>query len=368
MKVTSERPAAVLPGATDGPCGGPSEPLEEQNLSPDVGAGPRGGPARLTDAFGRAFHYLRLSVDDSCNFRCVYCLPQGFQRTQADPPLSVDEVRRLARAFAGLGFWKVRLTGGEPTARRDLLELASAVAATPGIRRVALSTNGYRLVELAGGLKDAGVRAVNVSVDSLEPRRFAEITGHDRLPVVLAGVDAALSAGLETKVNVVMLKGLNDAEFGRFLDWAREAPVSVRFIELMRTGDNAELFHKRHLSSEGLIGLLRELGWAELARSDGDGPARVFRRPGCAGSVGVIAPYADSFCSTCNRLRVTSRGGLRLCLFAESDHSLRPLLQRDDQLAELQESVRSQLARKEPTHYLPEGRVGSAKHFALMGG
>lgn len=322
----------------------------------------------LVDGFGRSFHYLRLSVEDACNFRCLYCLPNGYHKTEAEQPLSVAEIGRLAGAFAELGFWKVRLTGGEPTVRQDILEIARTVARTPGIRRVALSTNGYRLTELAPDLKAAGVAAVNVSVDSLKPARFAELTGKDSLADVLRGIDASLALGLETKVNAVLMKGLNDDEFGKFVERTRERPLSVRFIELMPVADNMGFFTERHLKAETLVAWLGENGWAERARREGDGPAREFHKNGYQGSVGVIAPYAKDFCGTCNRLRVTSRGRLRLCLFSEADHSLRPLLQDDSQRGELKERVKTLLGLKEVSHYLPDGKIGNTKHFAMMGG
>lgn len=325
--------------------------------------------APLVDGFGRSFQYLRLSVEDACNFRCRYCLPDGYERKDPEPPLSLAELRRVASAFADLGFWKIRLTGGEPTLRRDIVDIAAAVAAQPGVRVVSLSTNGYRLVELAAPLKAAGVRTVNVSVDSLDPETFRRITGHDRLAAVLAGVERCLELGFESvKVNVVMLKGVNDGELGAFLGWTRRAPVSVRFIELMPTGTTAEYFSERHVPASGLVSRLGAEGWRELPREPGDGPSRRFGREGHAGQVGVIAPYAADFCSTCNRLRVTSRGRLRLCLFAEHESSLRPWLRSDDQRTELQERLRVLLGRKEVSHYLPEGRVGDVRHFAGMGG
>jgi len=322
----------------------------------------------LVDGFGRSFHYLRLSVEDACNFRCRYCLPHGYHKTEADSPLSVDEIGRLTRAFAQLGFWKVRLTGGEPTVRQDIVEVARTVAGTPGVRRVALSTNGYRLTELAPDLKAAGVSAVNVSVDSLDAARFAELTGKDSLGDVLAGIDRSLELGLETKINAVLMKGLNDDEFAQFVGLTKERRISVRFIELMPVADNMDFFAAHHLKAEALIVWLGENGWTERARNEGDGPARNFGKDGHSGSVGVIAPYAKDFCGSCNRLRVTSRGRLRLCLFSEADHSLRSFLQDDSQAPELQARVKSLLGLKEVSHYLPEGKIGNTKHFAMMGG
>lgn len=326
-------------------------------------------PAPLLDNFGRTFHYLRLSVEDACNFRCVYCLPNGYVKQETEPPLSVDEIRRLATAFAAMGFWKVRLTGGEPTLRRDIVEIARAVSGAPGVRRVSISTNGYRLALLAPELRDAGVRSVNVSVDSLDRARFHELTGHDKLETVMAGIDRCLALGFEAvKVNVVLLRDVNDGELERFLDWTKVVRLAVRFIELMPTGTTKEFFAARHLPARTLVERLAGWGWREVPREPGDGPSRRFSKPGHLGEAGVIAPYASDFCSTCNRLRVTSRGRLRLCLFAESEVSLRPWLARDEQQAELQARVRDWIGRKEVSHYLPEGKLGDVRSFAMMGG
>ena len=322
----------------------------------------------LVDGFGRSFHYLRLSVEDACNFRCRYCLPNGFHKAEAEPALTLAEVRRLVDAFAGLGFWKVRLTGGEPTVRQDIVELAAAVAATPGVRRVALSTNGWRLAELAPELKAAGVAAVNVSVDTLDPARFAELTGKDSLGAALAGVRRCLELGLEVKINAVLLKGVNDGEFAAFAELTRLSPLELRFIELMPAADSADFFAARHVKADALLSWLEADGWTERPRRPGDGPARAFTKPGHAGAVGVIAPYSKDFCASCNRLRVTSRGRLRLCLFSEGEHSLRSLLQDDGQKAELQAEVKRLLGLKEESHRLPEGKSGDVRHFAMMGG
>lgn len=322
----------------------------------------------LVDGFGRSFHYLRLSVEDACNFRCRYCLPDGYRKTETETPLSVAEIGRLIRAFAGLGFWKVRLTGGEPTVRPDILDIVRAAAEAPGVSRIALSTNGLRLSELAADLKAAGIAAVNVSLDSLDRGRFSSLAGKDALEAVLSGVERSLELGLETKVNAVLMKGLNDGEFGDFVELARERPLSVRFIELMPVADNMDFFAERHLKAESLVSWLGENGWTERGRREGDGPAREFHKDGYLGSVGVIAPYSKDFCGTCNRLRVTSRGKLRLCLFSEADHSLRHLLQDDSQAGDLQAQVKSLLGLKEVSHHLPEGKMGNTKHFAMMGG
>jgi cyclic pyranopterin phosphate synthase len=322
----------------------------------------------LVDGHGRSFHYLRLSVEDACDYRCAYCLPHGYHKEEPEPPLSLDEIRRLVSAFAAMGFWKIRLTGGEPTVRKDIVQIARAVARTPGVRRVALSTNGARLAALALDLADAGVQAVNVSVDSLDPARFAKVTGRDDLPKIRAGIDRALTLGLTTKLNAVLMKGVNDGEFGDFVALTKDAPLEVRFIELMPVADNMPFFTEHHLKAASLVDFLVAEGWTEAPRAEADGPARRFTKPGHRGAVGVIAPYAKDFCASCNRLRMTSRGRLRLCLFAEGEHSLRPLLKDDSQLEELQASVRSLLGLKEVSHHLPEGKLGDTRHFAAIGG
>ncbi len=323
----------------------------------------------LTDSHQRHFQYLRLSVTDTCNFRCVYCLPDGQKKTAQPPQLSREEIRRLVRGFAGLGFWKVRLTGGEPTVRQDILEIARDVADVPGIRRVALSTNGYRLASLAGALRAAGVSDVNISLDTLDRERFREVTGQDKLGDVVAGIEAALAAGFRSvKINAVWMQGSLERELGAFLDWVRGTPVSVRFIELMRTGDNAAFFEKRFVPSTQLQTVLLRAGWRRQERQTGDGPAVGYAHPEYRGTIGIIAPYSPDFCASCNRLRVNCRGDLRLCLFGEGGYPLRPFLREDTQVGELQQAVRAVLVDKKAGHELQEGRYGLTRNFATIGG
>lgn len=323
----------------------------------------------LVDPYGRRLTYLRLSVTDRCNFACAYCLPAGC-RAGAGAPLAVEEVERLVAAFAALGVRKVRLTGGEPSLRRDLAGLVLAVARTAGIDRIGLTTNGHRLRRLAGPLRRAGLTSVNVSVDSLDPRRFAEITGVDRLGEVIAGVDAALAAGIPSvKVNAVLLRGLGGDELDRFLAWTRTAPLTVRFIELMRTARNGAYFAANHVPAAALRAELSRRGWVEVPREDGDGPASNYAHPAFAGRVGVIAPYAGGFCDTCNRLRVSARGDLRLCLFGERDDvPLRHLLRSADQRDELVAHLVAAVARKPRAHRLAEGSPGRLGSLAVIGG
>jgi cyclic pyranopterin phosphate synthase len=326
--------------------------------------------AGLIDPQGRRFSYLRLSITDACNFKCGYCLPNGYCREDArEPELSVDEIARLVAGLAELGMYKVRLTGGEPTTRRDFLEIVERVAATPGVREVAVSTNGYRLRALAPDLARLGVKAVNVSVDSLDRARFAAITGSDRLQEVLAGIDACLSTGIpKVKANAVLLRGQNDDELDAFLAWVRERPITARFIELMRTGENGAYFAARHVTASALRARLLAEGWAPAARGKAAGPAEELSHPAFAGRIGFITPYSGKFCESCNRLRVTARGELRLCLFGEGSHGLRRWLRDDDSRPKLQSELRRLLVAKEASHFLEEGRVGDMRSFSSVGG
>lgn len=325
--------------------------------------------SELIDRFGRRFPYLRLSLIEACNFHCSYCLPNGYRAADGrGRHLELDEIGRLLTAFAAVGMHKLRLTGGEPTLRRDLTEIIALAAATPGIRTIAMTTNGVLLRRLHDW-RAAGLTALNVSIDSLDRARFAAITGHDRLPQLLDGIDDALGAGFASvKVNAVLLRDLNADELPRWCDFLRERRLSLRFIELMQTGDNLDYFRRHHLRATVIEDQLRERGWRELPRAADAGPAREYLHPEHLGRVGIIAPYSKDFCASCNRLRVTSTGDLRLCLFGEVGIPLRPLLQRDDQRDELIATLGGQLQAKTASHHLQLGMTGLTPHLASVGG
>jgi len=323
----------------------------------------------LADGFGRRFPYLRLSLTEACNFSCSYCLPVGYQADGRPRFLEVDEIGRLVRAFATLGMHKIRLTGGEPSLRRDLDQIIERVAGTPGIRKVAITTNGTLLPRRLPGWHRAGLTALNVSMDSLRRERFHAITGHDRLPEILEGLELAQAIGLQSvKLNAVLLRGLNDDELPAWMDFLRERPLSVRFIELMRTGDNADYFQRHHLSASTVVEQLLAAGWRLRPRAADAGPAREYTHPAHRGSIGVIAPYSQDFCQGCNRLRVTARGDLRLCLFGEFGVPLRPLLQHDDDRDALLARITTQLGLKAAGHGLHQGRTGLTPNLASIGG
>lgn len=323
----------------------------------------------LTDGFGRSFPYLRLSLTEACNFRCTYCLPNGYLADGRPQFLAVDEIRRLVRAFATLGMHKIRLTGGEPSLRRDLDEIIATVAAVPGVRKVGLTTNGTLLPRRLPGWHRAGLTALNISMDSLDRGRFLAITGHDRLPEIQEGIGMAAELGLESvKLNAVLLRGLNDDELPQWMAFLRTRAVSVRFIELMRTGDNEAYFKQHHLRAEHITDQLAAAGWRERPRRADAGPAREYTHPDHRGSVGIIAPYSKDFCRGCNRLRVTARGDLRLCLFGDFGIALRPLLQSDDDQDALLARITTQLGLKAAGHGLHQGQTGLTPHLASIGG
>jgi len=325
----------------------------------------------LQDGFDRQFSYLRLSITDVCNFSCNYCLPDGYQCDSADDkqaPLSIKEIKQLVTVFAEKGITKVRITGGEPSLRKDLTDIIRTVKAIPGIQTVALTTNGYKLAENIASWIDAGLDALNVSIDTLDPSVFKVITGHNRLKEILAGLDKAMELGLaRVKVNAVLLKSYNLKEFERFLDWIKYTPISLRFIELMETSDNREYFHANHVSGQEIQDRLEQSGWLQKIRSKNAGPAKEYGHVDYAGSIGLIMPYSKDFCKSCNRLRISSLGKLHLCLFGEGGLDLRSYLAAGQESI-LSEVVDRGLQTKPEAHYLSANNTGTTRHFAMLGG
>lgn len=325
--------------------------------------------ARLTDGFGRRFRYLRLSVTEVCNFRCTYCLPDGWKRSGPLSFLRPDEIERLVAAFADQGLAKVRLTGGEPTVRKDFTEILERVAAQPGVAKVAVTTNGWNLSRRAREWRAGGMTHLNVSLDALDPATFHRITGHDRLDQIMEGLDLALSLDFQAiKINAVLLRETAEAGFEAWAAFLRDRPVSVRFIELMRTADNADYFAAHHIGGAALTDWLTAHSWAPVPRAIDAGPATEFRHPDHAGAFGLIAPYAPGFCDSCNRLRVTARGRLRLCLFGQGGVDLRDLLQDDADKPALIARISSGLVGKSQGHRLLQGDPGDLGNLSMLGG
>ncbi|MGQ8364391.1 GTP 3',8-cyclase MoaA [Glaciecola sp. 1036] len=322
----------------------------------------------LTDNFGRRFEYLRMSITDVCNFRCNYCLPNGYQCDSSREFLSLDEISTLLQAFAQLGTKKVRITGGEPCLRKDLVEIVKIAKNTPGIERVAMTTNGFNLENKIESLVNAGLDALNLSLDSLDPRMFTAITGSTQHSKILSGLNKAAEMGISSiKINAVLLKQYNPNVLSEFQHWLKDKPFSVRFIELMQTGDNLSFFERNHLSGEQLKQQLLSEGWQLCIRSKLDGPAQEFSHPDYAGRIGLIMPYSKDFCKNCNRLRVSALGKLHLCLFAEQGIELRRYLQMQDVDATVS-AIQSAMTDKKISHELQQGFTGATTHLAMLGG
>lgn len=321
----------------------------------------------LEDKFGRQFHYLRLSVTDVCNFSCDYCLPDGYQCDSDRNFLSLDEIRHISRAFAELGTSKIRITGGEPALRKDLTDIISACASTSGIEQVAITTNGFNLPNKIRSWVTAGLTSLTVSIDSFDPRMFATITGHDKLNTILEGIDIALSLGVPVKVNTVLMRQYNQGEIEQLINWVRNKPITLRFIELMQTGENLSFFNRNHVAGDDIKNTIETQGWQRTIREKTAGPAMEYRHSDFEGKIGLIMPYSKDFCASCNRLRISSIGKLHLCLFAEQGLDIRSFIT-SDQPENLKNELVKLLGNKEATHWLQDGYTGATKHLAMLGG
>ncbi|GMV04310.1 MAG: cyclic pyranopterin monophosphate synthase [Gemmatimonadota bacterium] len=321
----------------------------------------------MRDTFGRRVEYLRVSVTDKCNLRCVYCMPlEGLPWMRRQELLTYEEIEQVVRVMAGMGLRRVRITGGEPLVRRDLPELVRLLAAVPGIEDLSLSTNAVLLAEQAEALKEAGIQRLNISLDSLRPDRVEAIA---RRPgcfgPIMEGFDAAERVGFDPlKVNVVLIRGQNDDEIEDFAAITRERPWHVRFIELMPTGANLDLSANQFVSCQDALRRLRAMDRLEpVAGPWGNGPATYYRFPGAPGTVGVITPMSHTYCDRCNRMRLTADGHLRPCLFGDLQTNLRdPLRAGSDLVPLIEETLRV----KPERHYLIQGSsTGSGGLVAL---
>jgi GTP 3',8-cyclase len=326
----------------------------------------------LMDAFKRPITYLRISVTDRCNLRCVYCMPEAGLPWIAKPDiLSYEEIARIVRAAAQVGVRSIRLTGGEPLIRRDLDRLVAMIAAVPGIDDIALSTNGMLLAEQAPALRAAGLNRANVSLDTLREDRFAAIARRPGLDRVLSGIDAALAVGIAPlKLNCVLMRGQNDDELEAFGALTRERAVHIRFIEVMPVTENVEMQRDAWISSDEVLERLRGLGALHaVPNPHGNGPARTFAYDGAPGTVGVISPLAHDYCETCNRVRLSADGRLKLCLFGDHLIDLRTPLRAGGGEAAIVELLRAAMHVKPERHHLALGETASAmRAFSEIGG
>ena len=327
----------------------------------------------LKDNFGRRFPYIRLSISDVCNFKCGYCLPDGYKINKADNRTFINtlEIGRLAKALSELGVSKIRLTGGEPTIRKDYLEIIKIIKKNSGIKKTVITTNGYKLNKIAKNLKDSGLDGINISIDSLNSKTFKQITGHDRLHEILEGIQELQKLNFKNiKINAVLMKGINDSEkdFKEWSNFIKNNEIDFRYIELMQTGDNLDYFQKYHISANKFVDFLNNDNWIIQTFGKDAGPSKNFIKAEYKGKFGVIAPYSKDFCKSCNRLRITAKGDLRLCLFGNTGINIRHLMQKDDQIEELKDLILKQLNYKKESHYLEIGETGLNKNLSTIGG
>lgn len=311
------------------------------------------------DLFNRPINYLRISVTDRCNLRCVYCMPpQGIRLFPRRDILSYEEIGVIVRAAAELGISKVRLTGGEPLVREGLAKLVAMIKAVPGIDDVSLTTNGVYLEGMAHPLKEAGLKRVNISLDSLDAEKFRKLTGGGDLNTVLRGIEAARLAGLTpVKINMVVMGGLNDDEIERFARLTVTEGWHIRFIELMPFVDY-EGVRGRFVSIGEVRSRLSKLGELEAAVSiTGNGPAKYYRFAGAAGTVGLIGPVSEHFCFSCNRLRLTADGKLRACLLSDDEIDLRQHLRSGIDVGALKKVMEEAVKSKPRRHQLEQSPV-----------
>ena len=330
--------------------------------------------ALLKDSYGRAIRDLRVSLTDRCNFRCFYCLPHGSPEETAPKSsvLTYEEIELAVEVFVSLGVEKVRLTGGEPMLRRDIETLVAKLAGLPGLKDLALTTNGFNLAERAAGLKAAGLDRVTVSLDSLRRAAFTEMTGVDMLSRVLEGIRAAQRVGLNpVKVNAVVVRGHNEGEVADMAAFAREHGVHVRFIEYMPLDSGHGWSRERVVSGAEIRAAINER-FPLVAKRVGRGSETATRyrfADGAPGEVGIIAPVTEPFCGACSRVRLTADGQIRTCLFSKVEHSLRDVMRSGATRAEVADYIRSVVLRKEPRHYINETFFEQpARTMSLIGG
>ena len=323
------------------------------------------------DRFGRNINYLRISLTDRCNLRCVYCMPEDMTFRPRAELLQDDEIIRLVHLFAELGFGKFRLTGGEPTVRANIVDLVREMAATPGVRKIAMTTNGLMLDRLARPLAEAGLQRVNISIDTLDPQKFKKLTRWGKVEDVWAGIRAAEAAGLEIKLNAVVVRNYNDRE--DVVDLARltlHQPWQVRFIEMMPFGDVAGFQLAGVVGEDELratiaagLGPLNPLNGGEL-----DGEARLFQLKGAPGTIGFISSVTQPFCASCNRARLTADGRLRLCLLREKEVDLITPLRAGASNEELRQIVTEGIWWKPWGHKLAEDVIPLNRVMSEIGG
>ncbi|MBR0600352.1 GTP 3',8-cyclase MoaA [Sinanaerobacter chloroacetimidivorans] len=318
----------------------------------------------MKDSFGREISYMRISVTDRCNLRCKYCMPEeGVENLGHDKILTFEEITRIVKASVELGITKFRLTGGEPLARRGIVDLVDRLATIEGVKELTMTTNGILLGEFAHDLKKAGLNRVNISLDTLQYEKYEEITRGGNLDDVFAGIQAALEEGLTpVKLNVVAISGFNDDEILDFVQLTCNHPLDIRFIELMPIGHAAAENHEQFLSSQEIKKKL-----PCLIPQEQNGVAEYYRYPEALGKIGFISPMSCHFCNDCNKIRLTADGKLKPCLHTNQEFDLHKALKTDDDEM-LKEAIKEAILGKEDRHHLNEGADPIQRDMNKIGG
>lgn len=309
----------------------------------------------MKDCFGRNINYLRLSITDLCNYRCIYCMDShGVKKREHSEILSIEELINISKVSVDCGINKIRITGGEPLVRKGVLDLCEGLKKINGLEELAITTNGSKLSEMAKDLKSAGVDRINISLDTLDKDKFEKITRIGNLDEVLDGIDAVVHAGFNnTKINVVLMRGINDDEIETFVKYTKDNPVSVRFIELMPIGPSKEWYDNRYISTEEVIKRV-----PELIEAGKDGVSRVYKLGEAIGTVGLISPISNCFCKECNRLRVTADGRLLPCLHSDLEYNVRALSDK-----ELMETFHTAINNKPVSHHIVENHTSDNNDY-----
>jgi cyclic pyranopterin phosphate synthase len=319
----------------------------------------------MKDSQGRNIDYLRVSVTDRCNLRCIYCMPeQGVEKKAHEDMLRFEDIIQVVRAASILGIKKVRYTGGEPLVMKDIDKLIYETSKLERIEDIALTTNGVLLDDMAEVLKKAGLKRVNISLDTLDKNKFRYVTRIGDLNKVLSGIDKCLSLGMKpVKINTVLMKGINDGEIDNFISFIKENPVEVRFIELMPIGEGAKLYEKSKMSFKEVLCDHPEL---ISLRSRPGSTAEMYTLSGAKGKIGFISPISCKFCSDCNRIRLTSTGTIKLCLHSEHEESIREYLKNE---VALTAALKDAILNKPSEHHLEEEKTSrSRKMMYQVGG
>ena len=328
----------------------------------------------LIDPFGRRIDYLRVSVTDRCNYRCFYCMPaEGIKGGKHSEFLSYEEMTRIIRVFSELGVRKVRFTGGEPLVRRNVISLIEQVGALPGITDLSLSTNAHLLGKQARQLKEAGLDRVNISIDSLDAESFSNITRGGELNTVIDGIDAALEAGLNpVKLNMVVMKGINDQEIEAMLDFAHQRGADLRFIETMPVGSSGKEGVAHYYPAEHILQRVKNHYGSDLLpfkTERGAGPAKYYKTADGVMTVGIITAMSQHFCEECNRVRLGNKGDLLLCLGQENSVSLRDAVRDGRPDEELQQLIRDAIGKKPERHnFMDDDNAAVVHDMSTLGG